>query len=256
MLLVIDIGNSSIVLGIFKERKIFKDWRVGTNKTGSCDEYGIILLSLFKHSGVDLQEISGAVISCVVPSLEAVFTEAIKKYIGIVPLVVSPGIKTGMPILYNNPKEVGADRIVNAIGAYEKYKKEAIIIDFGTATTFDYVSAKGEYLGGTITPGVMISLESLCEKASKLPRVELRKPKAVIGKDTVSSMQSGIFYGYVSLVDGMVEKINNEMKGDPIVIATGGLASLIASGAKRIDKVEPHLTLDGLQIVHERNLNV
>ncbi len=253
MLLVVDIGNSNIVIGVFKDGKLLRNWRVGTNKAGSCDEYGIILLNLFKHSDIDQKNISGAIISCVVPSLQDIFTEAIKKYLEIEPLAVSPGIKTGMPIRYNNPKEVGADRIVNAVGAFEKYKKELIIIDFGTATTFDYVSADGEYLGGTITPGVMISLESLCEKASKLPRVELMKPKTVIGKDTVSSMQSGIFYGYVSLVNGMVEKIKKEMKSDPMVIATGGLASLISSSAKSVDKVEAHLTLDGLKIIYDRN---
>ncbi len=253
MLLVVDIGNSNIVIGVFKDGKLLRNWRVGTKKTGSCDEYGIILLNLFKHSDIDQKKISGTIISCVVPSLQDVVAEAIKKYLEIEPLAVSPGIKTGMPIRYNNPKEVGADRIVNAIGAFEKYKKELIIIDFGTATTFDYVSADGEYLGGTITPGVMISLESLCEKASRLPRVELMKPKTVIGKDTVSSMQSGIFYGYVSLVDGMVDKIKKEMKSDPMVIATGGLASLISSSAKSIDKVEAHLTLDGLKIIYDRN---
>jgi type III pantothenate kinase len=253
MLLVLDIGNSNIVIGVFQDRKLLKDWRVGTNKRGSYDEYGIILLNLFRHSGIDVRKVSGAVISCVVPSLQTVLTETVKKYLNAEPLTVSPGIKTGMPILYNNPKDVGADRIVNAIGAYEKYKKEVIIVDFGTATTFDFVSPQGEYVGGTIAPGIMISLDSLCEKASKLPRVELIEPKTVIGKDTVSSIQSGIFYGYVSLVDGMVERIKKEVGCSPAVIATGGLAPLISSGTKTIDHVEPHLTLAGLQIIHERN---
>jgi type III pantothenate kinase len=176
-----------------------------------------------------------------------------EKYFGVKPLIVGPGVKTGMPILYDNPREVGADRIVNAVAAYEKYGGDIIIVDFGTATTFDYISKKGEYMGGCISPGIMIASEALFNKTAKLPRVELSRPKSVIGKDTVSSMQAGILFGYASLVDGLVNRIKAEIKSDPKVIATGGLATVIASEAKSINVVDEMLTLEGLQILYKRN---
>jgi type III pantothenate kinase len=176
-----------------------------------------------------------------------------RKYVGIRPILVEPGIKTGMPILYENPSELGADRIVNAISGYEKYKRALIIVDFGTATTFDYITPKGEYVGGAIAPGIMISLEALFERASKLPRVELIKPKSIIGKNTVYAMQSGIIYGYVSLVDGIVKRMKEEVKTDPYIIATGGLASLIYKESETIDEVDEFLTLRGLKMLYERN---
>jgi len=175
------------------------------------------------------------------------------KYFNVKPLIVGPGIKTGMPIFYDNPKEVGADRIVNAVAAYNKYRKESIIVDFGTATTFDYVSPKGEYMGGCIAPGIVISIEALFERASKLPRVEFSKPKTVITKDTVSAIQAGIMFGYAGLVDGIVNRMKAEVKTKPLVLATGGLANVIAPETKTIEKIEDMLTLDGLRIIYELN---
>ena len=253
MLLVVDIGNTNIVMGVFKGKRLFKDWRIGTNRTGSSDEYGSTILNLFTCAKVDPEEIKGAAISCVVPSLQTIFSDAVRKYLEIEPLTVGPGIKTGMPILYDNPKDVGADRVVNAVSAFEKFKRDLIIIDFGTATTFDYISKKGEYVGGAIAPGIMVSLEALSQRASKLPRVGFMKPERVIGKNTVFSMQSGSFYGYVSLVEGMVDRVKKEVGGKPMVIATGGLAPLIASGTPKIDEVEQNLTLEGLRIIFDRN---
>ncbi|MDO8785262.1 MAG: type III pantothenate kinase, partial [Syntrophales bacterium] len=193
------------------------------------------------------------IISCVVPPMLNIMEPVCRKYFDIKPFIVGPGIKTGMPIFYDNPREVGADRIVNAVAAYERHKRALIIVDFGTATTFDYVSAKGEYMGGCISPGVMISSEALFARAAKLPRVELSKPKTIIGKDTVSSMQAGIVYGYASLVDGIVERMKEEVQSDPIVVATGGLAKVIAPETKSIAVVDEMLTLEGLRIIYLRN---
>ena len=213
----------------------------------------MLLLGLFQAAGIPASEIKGVSMSCVVPPLRSVFDDLARKYLHVTPLIVGPGIKTGMPIFYDNPREVGADRFVNAVAAYEKYHREMIVVDFGTATTFDYISAKGEYIGGCIAPGVMISSEALFERASKLPRVELCKPRHVVTKDTVSAMQAGIMYGYAGLVDGIVERIRAEVDSSPLVVATGGLARLIAGVAKSIDIVDDMLTIEGLRIIFNRN---
>jgi type III pantothenate kinase len=201
----------------------------------------------------EIKAVTAIIISCVVPPMLNILEPLCIKYFNIKPLIVGPGIKTGMPIFYDNPKEVGADRIVNAVAAYDKYHKESIIVDFGTATTFDYISPKGEYMGGCIAPGILISSEALFERASKLPRVEFSKPKTVITKDTISAMQAGIMFGYAGLVDGIVERMKAEVKTNPLVIATGGLAQIVARETKSIDKIEEMLTLDGLRIIYNLN---
>jgi type III pantothenate kinase len=253
MLLVIDIGNTNIVFGVYEDDTLINHWRLSTSIQKTVDEYAILLNSLLYFEKIKLSQIDSAVISCVVPPLLIPFEIICRKYVGIRPILVEPGIKTGMPILYENPSELGADRIVNAISGYEKYKRALIIVDFGTATTFDYITPKGEYVGGAIAPGIMISLEALFERASKLPRVELIKPKSIIGKNTVYAMQSGIIYGYVSLVDGIVKRMKEEVKTDPYIIATGGLASLIYKESETIDEVDELLTLRGLKMLYERN---
>jgi type III pantothenate kinase len=253
MLLVIDAGNTNIVLGFFDGERLVRDWRVSTDKSKTVDEYGILLHDLFRLAGIGFREIDAIIISSVVPTLTGVLEQLARKYIGCEPLVVGPGIRTGMPILYDNPREVGADRIVNAVAGFEKHKRSLIIVDFGTATTFDYVNRRGEYCGGAIAPGLMISLEALFQKASKLPRVELLKPPTLIAKNTVNSMQAGIYFGYVGLVNEIVSRMKEESRDDPRVIATGGLACLIAPETKTIDEVDELLTLEGLRILYLRN---
>ena len=253
MLLVIDVGNTNTVLGVFAGDKLGQDWRIRTEEDMTVDEYGILITNLYFSSKIALKDIKAIVVSCVVPPLLTTIEELCRKYFDIKPLIVEPGIKTGMPIHYDNPKEVGADRIVNAVAAYERYKQSLIIVDFGTATTFDYISQKGEYYGGVIAPGIVIASEALFEKASKLPHVEFVKPKTVVGRDTVSSMQAGIVFGYASLVDGLVKRIIKEVKSTPRVIATGGLAFLIASVSETIGEVDEYLALKGLRILYERN---
>jgi type III pantothenate kinase len=253
MLLVIDIGNTNVVFGVYNNDTLVNHWRLSTVLNKTVDEYAILLNSLLYIEKIRLNEIDSAVISCVVPPLLFPFESVCRKYIGIAPMVIEPGIKTGMPILHENPSEVGADRIVNAVAGYDKYKKALIIVDFGTATTFDYVTPKGEYVGGCIAPGMMISLEALFERASKLPRVELVQPKSIVGKNTIHAMQAGITYGYVSLVDGIVKRMKDEVRTDPYVIATGGLSSLIYKGSETIDEVDAFLTLRGLKILYEKN---
>jgi type III pantothenate kinase len=253
MLLVIDIGNTNIVLGVYQKKKLIVHWRVETDRERTEDEYAALLKGLFAISDLKFEDIGDAIISCVVPPILPIFENLSKKYFNASPLIVGPGIKTGIPILYDNPKEVGADRIVNAVAGYERYGGPLIIVDFGTATTFDAVSQKGEYLGGVIAPGVGISMEALFERAAKLPKVELVKPETVIGRNTISSMQSGAIYGYAGLVDRIVERMKRELKEDVNVIATGGLADLIVSESVAIKEVNPFLTLDGLQIIFEKN---
>ncbi len=253
MLLVIDIGNTNIVFGVYRNSTLINHWRLSTALNKTPDEYAILLNSLLYFEKIKLAEIKDAIISCVVPPLLFPFQKVCRKYIGVEPIVVEPGIKTGMPILYENPQEVGADRIVNAVAGFDKHKRALIIVDFGTATTFDYVTPRGEYMGGAIAPGIMISLEALFERASKLPRVELVRPKEIIGKNTVNAMQSGILYGYASLVDGIVTRMKESVRATPYVIATGGLANLVFQESHSIDEVDELLTLRGLKILYEKN---
>lgn len=253
MLLVIDVGNTNTVLGLFDGAELVHDWRIRTVVDHTVDEYGMLIYNLYKTSRISSRKIRDIIISCVVPPMLNILEPLCRKYFSLKPLIVGPGVKTGMPIFYDNPKEVGADRIVNAVAGYEKYKQDLIIVDFGTATTFDYVSARGEYMGGCIAPGIMISSEALFERAAKLPRVELNKPRSIVAKDTVSSMQAGIMYGYAGLVDGICDRIKAEVKSNPLVVATGGLAKIVAPETKNIDVVDDMLTLEGLRIIYLRN---
>jgi type III pantothenate kinase len=254
MLFCIDVGNTNIVLGIADGNRIVHHWRIRTEKEITADELGILVGNFFQWVGLRFEDISNTIVSCVVPPLLNTILSFSKKYFGVSPLTVGPGLKTGMPIRYDNPKEVGADRIVNAVGAFEKYKSALVVVDFGTATTFDYISEEGEYMGGAISPGVIISCEALFQEASKLPRVEIfSRPKTTIAKDTISSMNAGIIFGYAGLVDGIVNRMKRESGEDVTVVATGGLASIITEVSETIDQVEEFLTLQGLIILFNRN---
>ncbi|MBP2002726.1 type III pantothenate kinase [Paenibacillus shirakamiensis] len=253
MILVVDVGNTNIVLGIYKNRELLHHFRVGTHRHYTVDEYGVLIHNLFQMSHINVKEIEGVIVSSVVPPLMNVLEQMCQTYLGKLPLVVGPGIKTGLNLRYENPREVGADRIVNAVAAVEIYGGPLVVVDFGTATTFDCIDDQGNYLGGAIVPGIGIATEALYQRASKLPRIELEKPKKVIGRNTIHAMQAGIIFGYAGQVDGIVGRIRKEMKAEPKVIATGGLAELIASETTSIEEVNPMLTLEGLRLIYERN---
>lgn len=250
MLLVIDVGNTNTVMGVFDGDQLVHDWRIRTERNTTEDEFNLLTAGLFRASGLDFDRIESTVISCVVPPMVTILDAFGRKYLGRAPHWIDARSYPDMPILYGNPNEVGPDRIVNAVGAFDRYKCSLIVIDFGTATTFDAISRKGEYLGGAISPGIAISSEALFAHASKLPRVEIFKPpERVVGKDTIGSIQSGLIFGYAGLVDGIVQRMKKEMASNPKVIATGGLAPLIHDVAHTIESVEPDLTLQGLRII-------
>ena len=253
LLLCIDVGNTQTVLGTFRGARITSRWRIRSDRGRTADEYGHLIKDLLRSADLDRGSLEGIAISCVVPPARQALVEMSRSGFGIEPVVIGPGIKTGMSILYDNPREVGADRIANTVAAYEQFNRSLIVIDFGTAITFDVVSGSGDYLGGVIFPGIQISLDALFLNASKLPRVELERPPCVIGKNTISSIQSGIVHGYGGLVDALVQKIAEEMLETPYVVATGGMTPVLAGESRTIQEVLPNLTLEGLRILYDRN---
>jgi len=261
MLLVVDVGNTNTVLGLYEpaleapgaQRNLLAHWRVSTNKSQTVDEYGVLFRNLFAMNGIEVTAVQGIVISSVVPPLDSTLRDVCERYFRLRPLFIEPGVKTGMPVHYDNPAEVGADRVVNAVAAFEKYGGPCVVVDFGTATTFDVVSPRGEYMGGVITPGIGISADALFERTARLPRVDIRKPPTVIATNTVNSLQAGLYYGYLGLIDGILERLIGELGGEVKVVATGGLAALMGSGSKYIREVDDLLTLEGLRIIYERN---
>ena len=253
MLLVIDVGNTNIVIGLYQGDDLTHHWRISTRRNLTTDEMALLVHNLFHLHDLNKEEVEGCIISSVVPPLNIPLEGMCRRLFDMKPIFVGPGIKTGVAILYENPKEVGADRIVNAVAAYHKYRKALIVVDFGTATTLDCISEKGEYLGGIIAPGVTISAEALFQYASKLPKVEIAKPPQIMGRNTVNSIQSGLYYGYISMVDGLVERLIESYNWQPRVIATGGLAKIVAEDSKYIEEVDEFLTLEGLKIIYTLN---
>jgi type III pantothenate kinase len=254
LIFVFDVGNTNIVLGVYKGDELCHHWRIETNRNRTEDEFGMIIKSLFEHAGLSLSDIDGIIISSVVPPIMFALERMCQKYFHRKPLIVGPGIKTGLNIKYENPREVGADRIVNAVAAIHEYGSPLIIVDFGTATTYCYINEQRQYLGGAIAPGIGISTEALYSRAAKLPRIEITRPEGVIGKNTVAAMQAGIVYGYVGQVEGIVKRMMEQSEKKPTVIATGGLSTLIAQESKIIDIVDPYLTLKGLKLIYKRNM--
>ena len=259
MLLTLDVGNTNTVLGLYRQgsEELVTHWRISTLRTQTADEYGVLFLNLFAMRKVEPTEVSSVIIASVVPPLESTLRQVCERYFNLKPMLVEPGIKTGMPILVDNPAELGADRLANGVAAFARYGGPCIVVDFGTATTFDVISAKGEYIGGVIAPGLAISAEALFSRAAKLSRVDVKKPAKVVGTNTIAHMQSGLYYGYIGLVDGILERILNETKTPdstaPKILATGGLARLIVEDSRFIDTIDEMLTLDGLRLICERN---
>jgi type III pantothenate kinase len=257
MLLAIDVGNTNIVLGVFDGERLVQSWRLQTLRERTADELGLLVDGLFAHSRIERVQVRGIILGSVVPPLTPTIIAMAQRYFGVKALTIDPAVDTGMPILYENPWEVGADRIVNGVAAYERFGREAkrplIVVDFGTATTFDAITANGEYLGGAICPGVQISADALFQRAARLPRIDVRKPSRIVGRTTVGAMESGLFYGYVGMVEGLVQRMTDELGGSAVCVATGGLADVIAPETPLIHHVDPDLTLHGLRIVWERN---
>jgi len=253
MLLAVDIGNTNITLGVFEGEELRATWRIATDVQRMPDDYAVLMLNLLRHRGIDIVDIKDGAISCVVPPLTTTFTEMFQKYFNITPLVVGPGMKTGIRIRYDNPRELGGDRISNTAGALSLYRPPIIVVAMGTATAFDTISKEGDYLGGAVAPGIAIAAEALYTRTAALPRVELVHPKKAIGTNTITAMQSGIIFGYAGLIDGVVARIEKELGQKATVVATGGYANVIAKEAKSISKVNPNLTLIGIKVIHDMN---
>lgn len=254
MLLAFDIGNTNLSLGLYDGERLAHQWRLETVPSRTDDEYGLLILQLLSRARLTPDGVDGVIVASVVPLLTTTITSMVRRVFGREPMVVGPGLRTGIPVLYNPPKDVGADRIVNALAAYHRFRCACIVVDFGTATTFDSITAKGEYAGGAIATGIQISMTALFQNAAKLPKVDIERPAHVVGKSTVESIQSGLYFGYASMVDGLVTRIKAEMNVDPIrVVATGGLAPVIARDARSIEDVDETLTLEGLRLVYALN---